>query len=116
MKQLLKKASLTVATACLVAAGLVSVGWAHSDGATKSDRRSASTAACFDSKLWQNSAISSDGPPSPASMPKYMEINGNIYMKGMTNGRVAIIIGAPEPRPTDPTCVFIQALGRDFCF
>ena len=30
MKELLKKASLTVATACLVAGGLVSVGWAYS--------------------------------------------------------------------------------------
>ena len=37
MKELLKKASLTVATACLVAGGLVSVGWAYS-GEDKSKR------------------------------------------------------------------------------
>ena len=38
MKELLKKASLTVASACLIAGGLVSVGWAASNQSEQSAR------------------------------------------------------------------------------
>ena len=48
MKELLKKASLTVATACLVAGGLVSGVWAYSDEGVKSERSQLVTGSNLD--------------------------------------------------------------------
>ena len=70
MKELLKKASLTVATACLVAGGLVSVGWAHSgEGSSK-------RVAVF-----STSANSAEKIEQQEPMPDELEINGQRYQK-----------------------------------
>ena len=52
MKKLLKKASITVASACLVAAGMCSAGWAQSDPPV------------IELKSHQVSKSGSDSPPS----------------------------------------------------
>ena len=70
MKKLLKKASLTVATACLVAGGLVSVGWA---GSGESDFRGPQVLAA--------PGNSAEKIEKQEPMPDDLEINGQRYQK-----------------------------------
>ena len=92
MKELLKKASLTVATACLVAGGLVSVGWAHSDeGNSKrlrdiSKNRSVDDANEKSNRVWHlgvdpTSANSAEKIEQQEPIPDELEINGQKYKK-----------------------------------
>ena len=64
MKELLKKASLTVASACLIAGGLVSVGWAASNQSEQSASH-------------QNATMSEKG--EEAGLPKEITVNGQVY-------------------------------------
>ena len=66
MKEVLKKASLTVASACLIAGGLVSVGWAASTQSEQSAR------VGFQ-------AISSDNTGEAAGPPEEITVNGQVY-------------------------------------
>ena len=70
MKELLKKASLTVATACLVAGGLVSVGWA---GSGESDFRGPQVLAA--------PGNSAEKIEKQEPMPDDLEINGHKYKR-----------------------------------
>ena len=92
MKELLKKASLTVATACLVAGGLVSVGWAYSDeGNSKrlpdiSKARSVDDANGKSNRVWilgaiPTSANCAEKIEQQEPMPDELEINGQRYQK-----------------------------------
>ena len=82
MKELLKKASLTVATACLVAGGLVSVGWADSDG-------SSSQRVVMGPLHLSTSANSAEKIEKQEPMPDELEINGQRYKKArLTEGLV----------------------------
>ena len=74
MKELLKKASLTVATACLIAGGLVSVGWAAS---TRSER---AVPSCF--------STSSELQGEEAGQPEEITVNGQVYRLASKRGPV----------------------------
>ena len=67
MKELLKKASLTVASACLIAGGLVSVGWA----ASNQSEQSAS----------HQHATSSDKKREEAGLPEEITVDGKAYQQ-----------------------------------
>ena len=64
MKKRLKKASLTVASACLIAGGLVSVGWAASNQSEQSGSH-------------QNATKSVKG--EEAGPPKEITVDGQVY-------------------------------------
>ena len=79
MKELLKKASLTVASACLVAGGLVSVGWAgHHTGESKSER----IAVIIPS-------TSAENTEKQQAMPDELEVNGEKYKKVRLERRIS---------------------------
>ena len=65
MKELLKKASLTVASACLIAGGLVSMGWA----ASNQSEQSAS----------HQHATSSEKKQEGAGGNREITVNGQLY-------------------------------------
>ena len=68
MNELLKKASLTVASMCLVAGGLVSVGWA---GQNEGER----------ARHMRLSAASAENKEKQQAMPDELEIDGKTYRK-----------------------------------
>ena len=69
MKERFKKASLTVASACLVAGGLVSVGWAgHHEGSKPS-------------RIISISSPSAENTKKQQARPDELEINGQKYKK-----------------------------------
>ena len=73
MKELLKKASLTVASACLIAGGLLSVGWAGSNQSEQSARHQYAT--------------SSEKEREEAGHPKDITVNGERYSPVSGGGR-----------------------------
>jgi len=90
MKELLKKASLTVASACLIAGGLVAVGWAgHHAGESKSER------------LRAMSFASAENTEKQQAMPDELEVNGVKYKKV----RIQCVNLTPEALASGLDCV-----------
>ena len=90
MKELLKKASLTAASMCLAAGGLVSVGWADSDVGSSKRLAAISQAGHVDNanensrvsiELKSTSANSAEKIEKQEPMPDELEINGQKYKK-----------------------------------
>jgi len=73
MKELLKKASLTVASACLIAGGLASVGFAAGqDGTTE--------------RFAERAHLSISANEKQQAMPDELEVNGQKYKKIVFDG------------------------------